>query len=315
MNLWIFNCKSSHANPTHVTRCCIDNGVIGFGWPIVVKENETGFDEYLIQARQQYPTEEALPLLAQLFKHVMSVGDLCWTRIENIYYLGRVTSEWEYRQAGDYGTYRIHQVRTCRWHKIGNGRDIPSEIVVRFTDTCLQLYVEEHYERVSQSIYNEREHEEQYQYPVDWPWLERIIPPEDILSQRDIFSIASIYLQQNEMGYMVAPESITRNAIGVSVDLIHRQAGARATLLVVNPNAHGRVKVFTDEHFGLMPIFIAGHDYIRDDIYSERDLGPHVKVLKNLGMFAVSHYDLMPLKIQRVISVGYPVQHLPQSLE
>jgi hypothetical protein len=76
----------------------LDNGVLGTGWGTHWGElgPPADWNDYLALAQEIWPKTEHRPVI---WLHDAPIGSLVWTRsTKGIYYLARLTGEWEYRE-------------------------------------------------------------------------------------------------------------------------------------------------------------------------------------------------------------------------
>ena len=108
---------------------CFDNGWVGVGW--VIDSIPDGLTEPK-QYEQTLLTEEyGQPALSAHYAlaHRMQDGDLVWCRAKNdVYWLGRIEGSWLYRNGGDFDYFDLHQVRKCRWVRVGPADIVPGPI-------------------------------------------------------------------------------------------------------------------------------------------------------------------------------------------
>src|SRR6476661_2411467 len=55
-------------------------------------------------------------------------GDLCWTRRNGVYYLGRIDGAWQYLHGGEAEKFDIHSVRPCNWLRVGLLDAVPGAV-------------------------------------------------------------------------------------------------------------------------------------------------------------------------------------------
>ncbi|MBQ6117539.1 MAG: hypothetical protein IJL08_09520 [Oscillospiraceae bacterium] len=115
-----------------LAKYCMDNGIIGVGWPTI--RTRTWDDDVLYkEAKRAYPHNEnnlKAGIKAVRAMRDMRIGDLIWTRIEGVYYLCRVTGLWENtRPTSLHDDLDLTNYCHVRWLKIGTAEAIPGKVV------------------------------------------------------------------------------------------------------------------------------------------------------------------------------------------
>jgi hypothetical protein len=114
---------------------CVDNGVLGTGWGThwgdLPAPAETDWEDYLGKAREIWPERAFGPVR---WLHDAPVGSLVWTRdTAGIYYLARLTGEWEYRDSPENRGLDISNVRAAKIVAIpGAEGAVPGAVVRSF---------------------------------------------------------------------------------------------------------------------------------------------------------------------------------------
>ena len=127
----------------------------------------------------------------------MAVGDLCWTRRDGLYYLGRVQGDWRPGNAAEADVRDLGFLRPCLWRKPGLLDDaVPGKIVNYFiSGRTIQRFADDFAGRYSAGLWD-RSLE-----PVDVRDVFRVVAPEDVED------IVILYLQVTE-NYRVLASSI-----------------------------------------------------------------------------------------------------------
>ena len=126
MNLWRIHLKPASKSGTDSRKYCIDNKIVGFGWPIQDVNALLSSSEYEEKGKVLYANngdKSWYPAWNSLH-YKMQIGDLVWTRKQDgVYYLGRITGDWRYEYSKSSEEADIVNVRNCDWIKIGTVGD------------------------------------------------------------------------------------------------------------------------------------------------------------------------------------------------
>lgn len=96
---------------------CLEQGVVGIGWR--VSPTPRSPEEYFALGRREYGNR-GWKTAANAIVRNMAVGDLAWFRdIFGVYYIGRVSGGWEYRDDPKNMAVDIVNVRPCEIHRVG----------------------------------------------------------------------------------------------------------------------------------------------------------------------------------------------------
>ena len=194
---------------------CLDQEyVLGMGWA-VAGGAQLDWDDYSAAAEQMYEYKE-LQSVRYLHREV-EVNDLIWTRdTMGRYYLGRVTSPWEYLATPD--ALQADIVNICRCELIGVGADaVPGKVVASFRGgRTIQAIMSENVDIYSQLLWNRCSNTNQYapQFP----------PNPDIytfLDDIETENAVAIYLQMD--GWLYLPASRQPDTMGYEYILINRE--------------------------------------------------------------------------------------------
>lgn len=226
-NVWRLNIKTAASEGINPRKFCIDKRILGVGWPVDAGE-EIGWPEYYELAMRCYYEGERdggwWPAVNAIKNH-MQINDLCWTRSDGIYYLGRVLSDWAYQTAAEYKNADVVNIRGCDWKKIGEvdavpgkviNSFIPSRTVQRVVDVSVQLY--------SQFLYNSKSTQDFYHLRKASTNLFALI------SSEDCEDIVGLYLQ--EKGYRIIPSSCKADTATYEFKMKHSVDGHGAVTQV-----------------------------------------------------------------------------------
>src|ERR1700694_389837 len=95
--IWRLNAAESPEKGTDSNAFCIENDVVGIGWPVDPDEDLLDWEIYIRRGRQKYETNSSEWWQAvSSLKNRMVTGDLCWVRNgSGKYFLGRILGVWQ----------------------------------------------------------------------------------------------------------------------------------------------------------------------------------------------------------------------------
>jgi hypothetical protein len=189
----------------------------------------------------------------------MRVGDLVWSRDwQGLYYLGRVSGEWEYSEKSDHKDADIVNFRRCEWYCIGVADRVPGAVRNSFSrGRVLQAVNDQSSLKYSERIFAKVSGRKEY-----GPLKE-----EDANESSDLFSLISpfaledlvgLYLQS--LGYSIVPTSCQRTSATYEFVLRHRECGEMAAVQVKS----GSQVLNRDDYSGFpgtMYLFAASEQY------------------------------------------------------
>jgi hypothetical protein len=171
-------------DPVHV---CIQQGVVGIGWH--VSQIPLNADEYMALGEIEYG-DVGWRRAANAIVRRMNRGDLVWVRdFFGIYYIGKVTGEWEYRDDPENQRADIINVWPCTLYEVGT--NVAGSIVNCFRPAAtVQQVHDETAVLFSTFVYNERANDH---LPLDLPDHIDIF---SLLSDVDLEDVVGLYIQQ-----------------------------------------------------------------------------------------------------------------------
>lgn len=230
MNIWRINLKSSSINNINPRQFCLLNGIVGVGWRISEKtEKALEWTEYNKRASAMYGDKSWKSALNAI-KHRMQIDDLIWTRDrQNNYYLGRITSDWQYQSEIENLEADVVNIRNCDWVKIGTVESVPGKLVNSFIPArTLQKVNDNAVKTYSKFTFNRLKKEETYK--LDNLKTDDIF---SLLSSDDCEDLIAMYLQV-EKDYYLIPSSCKSNMMGYEFELKHKTSGKSAVVQVKN---------------------------------------------------------------------------------
>jgi len=94
--VWRINIKTGAQQGIDPRRFCLDRGWVGVGWAVDGAET-MDWEAYRPLAEVEYKNDNGWWPAINAMRNRMSENHLCWTRdTAGIYYLGRITSAWQY---------------------------------------------------------------------------------------------------------------------------------------------------------------------------------------------------------------------------
>jgi hypothetical protein len=227
MNLWRINLKPASKPGIDAAEFCVERGVVGIGWQ--VSPTPSTKDEYWSLGRSwHFPTHKIKwSAAARALLYTLSPGDLVWTRNrKGNYYLGRIASDWEYRDAEEYQQADIVNVRRCEWVNTGALDNVPGAVISSFIprrtvqrvkDPSALFYSRYLFARLRGEAFAAAPSE------TEADVLE-------LLSAEDLEDVAAVYLQL-EYGYVMFPSTCKVDTMAVEC-VFRSQDGQRIGLQV-----------------------------------------------------------------------------------
>jgi hypothetical protein len=180
----------------------MDNEVLGTGWGTHWGDLRPPLDwnDYLSLAREIWPKTEHRPVI---WFHDAAVGSLVWTRsTTGIYYLARLTGEWEYRDSEQNRTVDVSNVRRAKIVAVAGAEAAAPGAVVRAFSGPGRAFSRVHDRGAA--LYSEYLFARLTDEPVpDWhPDLREVL--DSLLGPFDVQDLVAAYLQA-ERGYIALP--------------------------------------------------------------------------------------------------------------
>ncbi len=217
--------KGGANDPWVSFKYCLTHSVLGMGWGVSPQGTpRLSWDEY-IEAAEHPNLYKRVPNV-RFLKNRVRENDLVWTRDpDGIYYLGRVTSRWQY--LADEKSVRADVVNfvRCELHQVGLD-DVPGKVVACFRpQRTIQTIADDTVALYSRLLWNRCSNDPHYSV--------------DARNVADIFSLlgdqatedaVAVYLQLQ--GWLLLPESRKADTMSYEYILIHRQSMERAVVQV-----------------------------------------------------------------------------------
>lgn len=149
MDIWKMALKSERSDflddQTKVERArefCFSSGYVGIGWGgSWLEDGASSSPEYLAAlAKITSLDSRAARSAHNLFARQMQIGDLVWARTKkDVYWLGRITSDWTFRNGAQFADYDLFQIRRCNWCRVGSSDRIPDPVRNAFAGRGLTI--------------------------------------------------------------------------------------------------------------------------------------------------------------------------------
>lgn len=203
MNIWRINLKSAGNDPDYF---CIDNNLLGVGWPVDGGYTGMDWNKYYDLGNKQYRSkgDKGWWPAVNAMHNRMNINDFCWTRDRNgIYYLGRISGDWEYCEADEYKQADIVNFRPCDWISVGGVDAVPGKVLNSF--------------RAGRTV--QRIHDQTVALYSHYVYADDFELPDDASDKLELFSLVSdedcedfvgMYLQL-EHGYALIPSTCKKD--------------------------------------------------------------------------------------------------------
>ncbi len=242
-NVWRLNIKTASSENRDPHKFCINRGILGVGWP-VDSEAEMTWDHYYTLGENVYYNEgdKGWWPAVNAIKNRMQINDLCWMRDrDGIYYLGRITSGWIYRDGSEYREADVVNTRKCDWKKVGTTDSVSGKVVNSFIPSrTVQALDDDSVRLYSQYLFNALSEKQHYSLQSVNPDLFSFI------SSDDCEDIVGIFLQE-EKRYRMIPSSCKADTAAYEFVLKHIETGKTAVAQV----KQGYVHLNSDDYSGL----------------------------------------------------------------
>ncbi len=202
---------------------CRSHGVLGMGWAV----KETGksclsWDEYIAAAKKEYNNVWSVHYL----KREVEENDLIWTcDMDGRYYLGRVTSPWEYLANEE--SLQANIVNFCRCELFSWDIDkVPGKVIASFRlPRTIQAVRNQTVAIYSQLLWNRLSNTEHYS-----PEPQALTDIYALLDDQATRDAMATYLKTR--GWLLLPESRKKNTMGYEYTLNNRETSERAVVQI-----------------------------------------------------------------------------------
>jgi hypothetical protein len=291
--IWRLQASSPNQKEADSSTFCIENDVVGFGFPVEPAEDLMAWEIYYRRGLEIYHHKgnaEWRPSIHALKKR-MVVGDLCWARhASGKYYLGRVMGGWEYRTFIPNKQAGVVNTRFCDWLEAGDAFNVPNAILNSFRNgRPLQRIEGDGIEAFSSFRFNGLAKRSIYEFS------QRVCGLFTILGPEECEDLIGIYLQMQ--GYLLLPGSCKTDAARFAYLLKHQTSGRHAAVQVrqgFEPLDTGGYKDFDGEVF----LFQTNGEYAGE-------VPGNVKCLNadEIQEFCLKNTEALPANLQRWVKV------------
>jgi hypothetical protein len=275
---------------------CIRQHVLGVGWAVEPDADNLDWGTYYSRAMEEYynqgdkgwwPTLHAL-------KETAKIGDLCWTRTSNgKYWLGKIASEWQYRNAAEFKRAHIVNLREAELYEVGNLQEVPGGVLNSLRrGRTLQRIDDEGIALYSMFLFNKLSGKTMFELPAT------DLDLFGLLSPYECEDIVGIYLQVVE-GAIVFPS--TCKADTKDFEFVLKRKGIGSYIAVQVKQGEERIHLDAPEYAAF-----DGDVFV----FQTRDLylgspGQNVRLLSAADMkrFCLDELDSMPPNIRRWVEV------------
>ena len=290
MNVWRINLKTSAKRGINPRTYCLENSLVGIGWPIRNwGDEEVNWKNYIELGRKNEGYKgKGWSAATNAIKNRMKIDDLIWTRDEEgNYFIGRILSDWIYDNSQQALDADMVNVRKCEWYKIGTVESVTGKVVNSFRARSTSQIVNDNAVKIfSKNTYNKKSNTQYYQ--------------EEVITEKDIFSLLSaddcedalaLFLQV-EFDFMIIPSSCKKDTQHIEYELKHRKTGKKAVCQVksghVGLDANKYNKIESDVYL-----------FATSGVYNKRDFKENIYFIdpETIRQFLFSNKILLPEKI------------------
>jgi hypothetical protein len=301
--IWRLQAKSPRADEADPNTFCIENDLVGFGFPVEPAEDLLAWEIYYrrgLDAYQKKGITEWQPAVEAIKKR-MVVGDLCWARhLSGKYYIGRIMGTWEYRNALSNRESGVVNTRFCDWQDAGDAFHVPNAILNSFRiGSSLERIEGEGVEAFSSFRFNGLAQKSVYEFS------QRVCELFTILGTEECEDLIGIYLQMQ--GYLLLPGTYKSDASRFAFLLKHQTSGKHAAVQV--QQGYDAMDPSTYEKFeGEVFLFQTNGLYAEEAPANVKCLTP-----EEVQEFCLKNMEALPASLQRWIKVWRKVMGTEKS--
>jgi hypothetical protein len=291
--IWRLKAKSPRNQEPDPSTFCIENDVVGFGFPVEPAEDLLPWEVYYRRGNEVYRKKgngDWRPAVIAIKKR-MVIGDLCWARHANgKYYLGRVMGAWEYRNSPPHRLAGVINTRFCDWQEAGDAFNVPNAILNSFRNGHpLQRIDGEGVEAFSSFRFNGLAQKSVYEF------AHRVCDFFSIVGPEECEDLIGVYLQMQ--GYLLLPGTCKTDASRFAFLLKHQTSGRHAAVQV--QNGYEALDTSLYQNFD-GDVFL----FQTNGLYTE-DAPSNVKCLypEEVQEFCLKNTESLPANLQRWLKV------------
>lgn len=217
--------KGGLANPSISFKYCLENKVLGLGWPVSTDESNITWSDFIALAEKKY-SPKSLTRVKYLKKHLKE-NDLIWTRDANgEYYLAKSHTGWEYLTSPDALDANILNIVRCDILKVPSIDDVPGKVIACFRPTrAIQTIKDETTSNYSKYLLNRLSGKQTF---VDIE--KKFTNVFSFLDSDEAEDVVFIYLQTK--GWIVIPSSRKADTMSYEFFLINKKTNSKAIVQV-----------------------------------------------------------------------------------
>jgi hypothetical protein len=291
--IWRLHAKSPRLNEPDASTFCIENDLVGFGYPVDPAEDLLAWEIYYRRGLEVYHNKgvtEWQPAV-EAIRRRMVVGDLCWARHRSgKYYVGRIMGTWEYRNGPANRNANVVNTRFCDWQDAGDAFNVPNAVLSSFRNSApLERIDGDGIEAFSSFRFNGLTQKSVYEFSQRTCDLFSVMGPEECED------LIGIYLQMQ--GFLLLPGSCKTDASRFAFLLKHQTSGQHAAVQVqqgyeaINPSVYEN---FDGEVF----LFQTNGLYTGETPSNVKCLTP-----EEIQEFCLSNTEALPANLQRWLKV------------
>jgi hypothetical protein len=291
--IWRLNATSPRPDEPDPSTYCIENDLVGFGFPVDPAEDLLAWEIYYRRGLEIYGNKgvaEWKPAVEALKRH-MVIGDLCWARHRSgKYYLGRVMGTWEYRNGPSNRHIGVVNTRFCDWQDAGDAFNVPNAILNSFRNgSPLERIEGDGVEAFSSFRYNGLIQKGVYEFS------QRVCDLFSFIGPEECEDLIGIYLQME--GYLLLPGTCKTDSGRFAFLLKHQTSGRHAAVQVqqgCDPMDPTRYADFDGEVY----LFQTSGLYTGDVLHNVKCLTP-----EGVQDFCLKNSGALPANLQRWLKV------------
>jgi hypothetical protein len=215
MKIWRFHIRPS-SEDTNPVKFCIKRGIVGFGWP--VDKVPISKSEYLELGENKYGYSGWRKAANALLNRVKK-DDLIWFRgFDNVYYLSRITGDWEYSSDEENRKADIINFRDAEIYQVGT--NVPGKLVNSFIPgATLQGSNSETLAEYSKNLFNDLSGTKRYSREnKEYDLFE-------LLSYTDLEDLVALYLQiEKELIFVPSSRGKRNDTLFFEYELISKNS-------------------------------------------------------------------------------------------
>ena len=266
---------------------CLDNGVLGLGWPLDTPHNsDLTWEQYENLATKKYGKND-LSRVRNLHEKVRP-DDLIWTRDKSgKFYLAKVTSTWKYVDTEESRKADITNIVGCQFQPVPRADDVPGKIVAHFrAPMAIQCVTEPTATSYSRWLWNYLT--ESQDYSVEHGDSDNLFA---LLGSETTEDVIFIYLQTN--GWLILPNSRKADTMRYEFTAKKRDGNVTAVVQVKTGNTPLNVDDYANADDYVF-LFQSNGNYKGNNLAGVECLRP-----SDIERFIREHIHIMPGVVQK----------------